>query len=123
MSSAFVFTDTSYFFSYSEIIDYYLGREVKYSLQYVLNQLEEVKVEVDCMFALFASLCREKEEGDVVIDDQGVANFINNDGLRVLLSVLERHVEKMQEKDNDGLANEMSLKIMINVVYICCDYL
>ena len=59
----------------------------------------------------------------MVIDDKGVTDFINNDGLRVLLSVLERHVEKMQEKDHDSLANEMSLKIMINVVYISCDYL
>ena len=68
-------------------------------------------------------LCKETSEGDVVVDDKGIGKIIDNDGVKLLWTSLSRLLEKMQEKDNDNLNNEMCLKIIINSLYLCMDYL
>lgn len=40
ISPTFLFKNTSYYFSYSELIDYYLGKSYNHSLQATLNHLE-----------------------------------------------------------------------------------
>jgi hypothetical protein len=68
-------------------------------------------------------LCKETSEGDVAVDDKGIVKVIDNDGVKLLWTSLSRLLEKMQEKDNDNLNNEMCLKIIINSLYLCMDYL
>jgi hypothetical protein len=122
MSSAFVFGDTAYFFSFGEVVDYYVGRSQKMSMQLVLARLEEQRIEVEALLSLFAGLCRE-QDGRVVVDDASIAALIDNDGIKLVFSSLRRQLDRMQEKEGDGLGQEMSLKVLMNILYICCDYL
>lgn len=71
-SSTFLFHDTSYFFSYSEVIDYHLGKRSKHSLQACLNLLEQHTITVPHVMALFASLF--KQQGALIlVDDLKIA--------------------------------------------------
>ena len=41
----------------------------------------------------------------MVINDKGLRILINNDGMKLLLTTLNNHLSKMQEKDGDSLEN------------------
>lgn len=57
------------------------------------------------------------------MDDHKIAQLVNNDGVKLLVACLSAQLQKMQEKDGDNLANEISFKILMNSLYICCDFL
>lgn len=55
-AGCFLFRDISHFFTPSEVVDYYLGKNAGLSLQHALSMLEEGQYALNPLTAIFAYL-------------------------------------------------------------------
>jgi hypothetical protein len=122
---SFLFRDFSHFFTPSEVVDYYLGKAAGVSLQHALSMLEEGQFSLTPLSAIFAFLflLRRKEPISLELNKSNLRELINNDGVKLLLCGVERLLSRLGEKDGATMENEMALKVLLNLIYVCIDFL
>jgi hypothetical protein len=122
--STYLYLDLAGYFTPAEAIDYYLGKHHALSLQHALSRLEQEDFSLPPLLSIFAFLFTPTPHAQthrLTVDSEAVAKLVYNDGVRVLLGGLGRVVGRMGAECS--LGQELALKVLMNVIYTCVDYL